>query len=233
MTDEVELIQGIKALFSSLEKVFSKMGFSKEQVVIMDITAGSYIVTNPPSYLPRIICSVNADSNFKFEYSQFHEKNLFHFELFLNELFRHNISFLEGELIDSLSGSILDDFSNISSEYSGIKKHFLNSINLNNEDLSSLKIYATFKFNLGNKTKKDTKKILKSQSETKIIPDSDLETKKILRFIENRTSKCIQSRHLLELYPKASKSDCLNKLKTIAKNGYVTQSGPWFILEEK
>ena len=102
------------------------------------------------------------------------------------------------------------------------------------EIITSLKLYLTFFI-----TELQSQNI-KANSESNEITTENIASKlksademsHILDFIRKRMTKCIQSKHLLELYPKSTKSECFKKLKTISARGYLTQSGPWFLLKQ-
>ena len=231
MTDELDLTKA-PALFTSLESTFLKIGFSKEQVVTMNITAGAYVVTNPSDDLPRIICSIDGQNNFKMEYSHILETTLDKLSLVLSELSSHDLTFQEGELVDESSGSILDDFNNIPNSLSHYSQFFKRTITKHNKFLNSLKIYLTFQYIEGSIS--GSKKTLhKKTNQAANIKKKDQENEQsiILEFISQRTTKSVQSRHLLELFPNASKTECLTKLKEIADQGYIKQSGSWFKLK--
>ena len=79
---------------------------------------------------------------------------------------------------------------------------------------------------------KPLKKGAKQKTEKKKteIPEAQEEWTTILQFITSRSSKSIQSRHLLEIFPNSSKDECLQKLKQVAEQGYIKQAGSWFKL---
>ena len=143
MSDETSNTKTI-SLFKELEAIFKKMGFSKQQIVIMDITAGAYLVTNPTGDQPRVICTITNKSELKIEYSQFSESNVSKFSLLLTNLLNDKAMLLEGQIIDTLTGSILEDFeieNNVEFDYS----KELTTMVLDNEPvLKSLKLYLTF-----------------------------------------------------------------------------------------
>ena len=127
MTDELTLNK-TPPLFSSLESTFLKLGFTKEQIISMNITAGAYVVTNPSNDLPRIISSIDEQNYFKIEYSHILDTTLDKLSFVLDELATHNLSFQEGELVDEQSGSILDDFETIPSSLSEYGTYFKSTI---------------------------------------------------------------------------------------------------------
>lgn len=234
MSDETTNTNTI-SLFKELEAIFKKMGFSKQQIVIMDITAGAYLVTNPTGDLPRVICTITNNNELKVEYSQFSESNVSKFSLLLTNLVKDKAMLLEGQIIDTLTGSILEDFeieNNVEFDYS----KELTTMVLDNEPvLKSLKLYLTFNITktsmFERKADKTTKTDIIQSTESKLRFED--ETLLILDFISRKTTKCIQSKHLLELYPKSTKSECFRKLKIISERGYLTQSGPWFLLNQQ
>ena len=78
-------------LFKELEDFFIMNGFGKQQIVIMDITAGAYLVTNPSGDLPRVICTSNEKNELKIEYSQLSDTNLTKFSNLLTSLRNQHI----------------------------------------------------------------------------------------------------------------------------------------------
>lgn len=230
MKDEINLTN-VPALFKSLEKLFLDFGFSQEQLISMDITAGAYLVTNPTGELPRIICALDSENNFRIEYSHILPDTQGNFFQVLKELSKHTLTFVEGEIIDEMSGSILDDFEHIPTSLEDYYPYFKTILKENQEDLQSLKIYLTFSYketipqSITGTNAKDT------LNNNDIIPDQyDDEKSLILHFIEKRSTRSIQSRHLLELFPKASQNECLQILKEMADQGDIKQAGSWFKL---
>ena len=222
-------------LFSALESTFKKIGFQKEQIISMGITAGSYLVGNPSGDLPRIICALDGDNNFKLEYSNFSKTTQTKLLLLLNELAQHSLIFIEGELVDESDGSILDDFNEIPKSLFDYSTYFNQLISENEEYINSLKIYITFNYSekeKDSKTKFDPKNSIEKVTINKSIKKSNQQDDQslILDFISQRSTKSIQSRHLLELFPNASKNDCLHLLKEMSEQGQVIQRGSWFKL---
>ena len=214
------------ALFTDLEATFNKIGFAKEQIIAMDITAGAYLVANPTGDLPRVICALDGEDNFKLEYSRFTPQTTKYFVDLVSLLHLYPLIFVEGEVVDESDGSILNDFMDIPPSLDSYPEYFRVILDQNNEFLSSLKIYLTF--HIEEPLKKEIKK--KSKQKKPEIPKTQDEQTTILQFITTRPSKSIQSRHLLEIFPDSSKDECLQKLKQIAEQGYIKQAGSWFKL---
>ncbi len=146
MSDENKSNLSIKSFFQKIKSIFREIGFDQTQIISMDITAGAYIVTNPSGDLPRVICSIDAKNDFKIEYSQFTESNKDKFIYFMNRVLEKNLSFTEGELIDGFSGTILADMTFDGKQNKALLDEILVQIEDNNEDLTSLKLFMTFKF---------------------------------------------------------------------------------------
>lgn len=233
MSDENNQNFAVKTFFQDIRKIFKKIGFIDSQIISMDITAGAYMVTNPSGTLPRVICSINVNNDFKIEYSQFSESNMDKFNLFMS-IVGINLSFTEGELIDSSTGEILADMEFDGKQQKELLDEILIQLNDNKEELTNLKLYLTFKFSDSSVSKPEKELEIKAQNEAERQTKLEAmdETALIIDFISKRTTKCVQSKHLLELYPKATKKECLKKLKGITEQGFLIQSGPWFLLNQ-
>lgn len=234
MTSEIDNLKPNK-LFDSINSIFKKIGFAKQQIITMDITAGAYLVTNPTDDLPRVICSLTEDNELKIEYSQFSKSNLDKFTTFLSGLRTNALLLVEGQLVDTSSGSNLEEFEIEGETDFDFAAELLNIVLEYPEILTTLKFYITFdaKHSLVTEQVKGiTSKVDTKDQQNKRIEFED-EIAIILNFISKRTTKCIQSKHLLELYPQSTKKECLKKLKLISERGYLTQSGPWFLLNKR
>lgn len=230
MTDDTTNLQPNK-LFQEIESIFKNIGFTKQQIIIMDITAGSYLVTNPTEDLPRVICSLNEQDQLKVEYSEFSTNNLPKFTSFLSGLRTNSLLLVEGELIDTSSGLNLEEFEIDDGADFDYASELTNIVLEYAETLTSLKFYLTL--NATKALKKVSQEVQphSKEAQAKKLQFED-EIALIINFISKRTTKSIQSKHLLELYPGLSKKECLQKLKIISERGYLKQSGPWFLLNQ-
>ena len=234
MSDENTQNFAVKNFFQNIRKVFKNLGFEDSQIISMDITAGAYMVTNPSGDLPRIICSIDMKNDFKIEYSQFSKSNMNKFNRFMTEVVKNNLPFTEGELIDSSTGTILADMTFDGKQQNDLLEEISLQLDDNKEDLTSLKLYLTFQFletsviKPENESEVKLKKEVERRSKLEIMDETAL----IIDFISKRTTKCIQSKHLLELFPKATRQECFKKLKGISEQGFLIQSGPWFLLNQ-
>lgn len=234
MSDETTNLKP-SVLFKELETVFKKIGFAKQQIVNMDITAGAYLVTNPTGDLPRVICTTNEKNELKIEYSQLTETNLKSFSFFMTNLRNNHMLLKEGQIIDTTTGSIIEDFEIEGENDFDYSQELTNMILETKELIKSMKFYLVFLITkaslLDIQADLETKAVKTENLEAKLQFEDD--TALILDFISNRATKCVQSKHLLELYPKSTKSECFKKLKKLTEKGYLTQSGPWFLLPQR
>ena len=228
MTDDTTNLKPNK-LFQEIESIFKKTGYAKQQIITMDITAGSYLVTNPTDDLPRVICSLNEQNQLKVEYSEFSTTTITKFTDFLAGLRTNSLLLVEGQLVNTSSGSNIEEFEIEDGTDFDYASELTNIVLEYADILTNLKFYLTFdatkalsqfSFDLQSHSKESQAKKLEIEDEIALI----------LNFISKKTTKCIQSKHLLELYPESTKKECLQKLKVISERGYLKQSGPWFLL---
>lgn len=234
MKDETTNLKPIK-LFQNIESIFKEIGFKKQQVVTMDITAGSYLVTNPTDDLPRVICSLNEENQLKVEYSDFSKTNIPKFSLFLADLRNNSLHLLEGQLVNASSGSNIEEFEIEEGSDFDYSAELTNIVLEYTEIITNLKFYLTFDAKNAIIDQLNENNISRANSKEEITKRLEFEDEiaLILNFISKKSTKCIQSKHLLQLYPESSRKECLQKLKTITERGYLTQSGPWFLLNKK
>ncbi|MHA2362897.1 MAG: hypothetical protein ACXAC7_03000 [Candidatus Hodarchaeales archaeon] len=202
---------------SEFQKTLEVNKYPTKQVVVMDVTAGIYIVATPPNTdLPRIVSSIDQESVLKIEFNHSLKSKTVSqiLELISN---RFKFPLISWELIDSQSGILLagEHFNQTES-----------SVKFQSSDLSILikKHKQADKFNISYNV------ISSDQSDIKDIFEGIHEDdKKILEFIRKQPTRSIQSRHLNKIFPKLSKEQRKIKLRTLEKSGYLLRGGSWYM----
>lgn len=203
---------------SALQDMLESQGYPSGQIVVMDVTAGAYLVANPSEGLPRIICSVDPSLTLRVELSELVTPNYVVQEL-TKTVQSFNFPGKTWVLEDPFSGVVLDE-DDAPLEPASVEKLLK----------ESFKTVEELKLTLEYEVVEDV------ATSGRVVPEEeDLndETKEIIAFINTRASRSIQSRHLRSVFPKWSKKKCTDRLREMEEQGLVLRGGSWYMLRSK
>ena len=222
MNDNIDQFNLLKDLFESLEKLFLSSGYKKDQIISMDVTAGKYLVTNPDSTLPKIICSVNDAQEFTLEITQVKKEFFNIIKQLLNEIITFPVTDPEIELTNTINGVILEDLSGFQNFDLFIQNEFFEILRTNLVQNKPVKLIMSF--NIAINSIASVKNKIDS-----IIDDNNVFEQEVLNIINKRPKKSIQSKHIAEQLS-CSKEKSLKCLKVLVEKKMLVRSGSWFFI---